>query len=222
MSQPTFKELFDTDTQAELTPILAHLPQPVSFVVWGDAGMSRDDAAAISLCQALADEFALITMYTRPRRINYPYYPVIGIMDGRPTDEEAWTDVGVRMIGLPEGYQLTSLLAAVQSVAFRGMNLEATTRIQLSRLQQPVQIEVFSDAKNEIGPVMAQMAFGLAAASPQVRSYFIMADQFPEALVRYSISHVPHTIVNGRIHIEGIINEDIMLAHIAKAVKTER
>lgn len=220
MSDPETNHPFDAETWEQLPSLLAHLPEPVALVVWGDASFSRNEREAVRLCQALADRFNTIAFHTRPRRINFQYYPVIGVMGDTGDDE--WHEFGVRIIGLPDGYQMTSFITAVQSVSFRGQTLEPKTRIQLSRLSQEVRIEVMTDADNEVGAIMAQRAFNMAVVNAHVRSFLVMADQFPEAVMRYSIQKVPHTVINGRVHIEGVVDEEALLQHIAQAVKTEQ
>ncbi|HEX6384293.1 MAG TPA: thioredoxin family protein [Anaerolineae bacterium] len=212
----TGEEIFGAETWAELPDFFEKLPEPVHLIVWGDEAASRGEREAARLCQALAGRFDSIDFEVLPRRANYPYYPVIGIMGGRQGE---WQDFGLRIIGLPSGYQATSLVAAVQAVSFRGMTLEAITRIELSKLAVDVDIEVMTTAENEGGPIMAQTVFGLAAASAHVRAFLIMADVFPEAVTRYSINVVPHTVINGRVHIEGVVDEETLLQHMARAIK---
>lgn len=219
MSQPEPNHPFDQDTWAQLPSFFDNLPQPVRLIVWGDAGMSRLEKEAAGLCQVLADRFEGISWQLLPRRINFQFYPVIGVM-GDNGPEAEWTDFGVRLIGLPDGYQMTSLITAVQSVSLRGMTLEATSRIQLSRLQEDVRLELLSSATDEYGPIMAQIAFNMAVVNPHVRSFLIMSDQFPESVLRYSVNHVPHIVINGRVHLEGVVNEKTLLTHIAHAIKT--
>jgi alkyl hydroperoxide reductase subunit AhpF len=207
---------FDAETRAQLPELLDHLPEPVRLVVWGDPEGSPAEKEAVALAQALAGHFRTIQFAGRPRRVNYPYYPVIGVM-GLKGEEEV--DYGLRLIGLPLGVQMTSLIAAIQAVAFHGMTLEARTRIALHRLATPVTIEVIGAADVEAAAVMAKMAFDMAAASPMIRSYFIMGDAFPEAVIRYSVNYLPHTVVNGRQHISGVVDEAALLQHIVAAVR---
>ena len=151
-----------------------------------------------------------------PRRVNYNFYPVIGVM-GVEGDEPI--DYGVRIIGLPLGYQMTSFIAALQVVSFRGQTLEPKTRIRLKGLKTAVNIQTFTDADNETGAVVAKHAFGMAVANEHVRSFLIMADLFPEATIRYSINYVPHTIINDRVLLEGVREEEEVLKQIGLAVK---
>lgn len=212
--------IFDSETWAALPATLEKLPEPVSLSVWGDAEASLQESQAVTLCQTLAGRFDTLFARTLPRRDNYPYYPVIGVM-GMAGGEEA--DYGVRLIGLPTGYQMTSLIAAIQAVSFRGMTLEPLTRIRLSQmakdLSTDIMMELMTSAEDEGGPLMAKILFGLAVASPRLRAFLIMSDQFPEANVRYSVDYIPHTVVNSRIHVQGVVDEESMLRHLATAVK---
>lgn len=208
--------LFGAETWAELPAFFEKLPEPVHLVVWGDEEAGGGEREAARLCRALAGRFDRLDFERLPRRANYPFYPVIGIMAGKRGE---WQDFGLRIIGLPAGYQATSLVTAIQAVSFRGMTLEAVSRIRLSKLETDVDIELMTAANNEGGPVMAQTAFSLAAASPHVRAFLIMADAFPQAVTRYSINFLPHTIINGRVHLEGVVDESTLLKHIAAAVK---
>ncbi|RMG90645.1 MAG: hypothetical protein D6706_19115 [Chloroflexi bacterium] len=207
---------FDAETWEQLPAFFENLPEPVQLTVWGDETAGGNEREAARLCRALADRFEQISWRMLPRRVNYPYYPVIGVM-GRSGDEE--TDYGVRIIGLPAGYQLTSLITAVQAVSFHGQTLEPLTRIKLRQLPAPVNLEVVTAADNEAGALVAKIAFGMAVNSPLVRAFLIMGDLFNEVVLRYSINYLPHTIINGRIHLEGVVDEETMLKHIAKAVR---
>lgn len=220
---------FDEETWAQLPSFFDQLPQPVRLHLWGDETASQGERETAVLCRALADRFDKIEFAAFPRRVNYPYYPVIGVMGSREAESEAApatrpeaepVDYGVRLIGWPRGYQLTSLITAIQVVAFKGMTLEPVTRIRLHKLASEVGIEVLTTADDEAGALMGKIAFGLAVASPHVRAYLIMADQFPEAVIRYSVNRVPHTVINSRVHLEGVVGEEVVMRHLAQAVKS--
>lgn len=211
--------LFDPETEKNLPALFANLPEPIRLVVWGDEEASVFEAEAIRLCRDLAARFDTVSYTIRPRRANYDYYPVIGVM-GDMGKEDEWEDFGVRIIGLPMGYQMTSFVTAVQAVSFRGMTLEAKTRIQLKRLSQRVEIQVVSAADNEGGAIVAQPAFCMAVVNPNIRVFLIMADQFPLVSDKYSIDIVPHMIINNRVHVSGVISEERLLEQVAQAVRS--
>ena len=206
---------FDEETWAQLPDFFDHLPEPVRLHVWGDEQASPAEAEVTRLVRILDERFEMIDHRLLPRRINYPYYPVIGVLR---LEERGAVDHGVRIIGLPAGYQLTSLITAIQCVSFRGSTSEALTRIQLSRLTDDVTIEVLTSADDEHGPVVAQAAFNMAVFTPSIRAFLIMADNFPDAVIRHSVSRLPHIVINGRVHLEGVVDERVLLKHIATAV----
>ena len=206
---------FDAKTGALLPEYLANLPNPVLLQVWGDPEESIGEREAVRLAKGLADQFSQIEMALLPRRVNYPYYPVIGVFS---IDGEDVTDHGVRIIGLPAGMQMTSLIAAIQSVSFRASTLEAKTRIQLSKLQIDIDLELLTSADDELGTIMAKSIFGMAVASPHIRSFLIMADVFYEALWRYSVQQLPKLVINSRIHSDGLLSEEAILKQIALAI----
>lgn len=207
---------FEGESWAKLPEFLGQLPAPVKIHVWGDEQASTSEREAAILVRALSDSFDQISFSLLPRRINYDFYPVFGIM--RPGDGEA-LDLGVRIIGLPAGVQMTSLISAIQSVAFHGMTSEAKTRIALQQLTEDVTLELISSIDDEAGTVMAHRIFNMAVASPYIRSFLIMLDDFPEAAIQYSVNHVPHLVINGRVHVEGVVDEATILKHIARGLK---
>lgn len=208
---------FDAETWAQLPTLLENLPEPVHIILWGDPAASAAEKETAVLLQSLTDRFQQLTYQVLPRRINYHFYPVLGVMGGPAED---WHDFGVRLIGLPNGYAMTSFITAVQAVSFRGMTLEAMTRIKLKQLNQPVSIELFSAADNEAGALMAQPLFNMAVVNEHIRTFFVMTDQFPTAVDRYSLNYLPHMVINQRVHLEGVVDENEILRQIATAVKT--
>lgn len=208
---------FDEETWAQLPALFEKLPEPVHIIMWGDPAESEAEKETAVLLQSLSERFTQLTSQILPRRINYDFYPVLGIMGG-PADD--WHDFGVRLIGLPNGFAMTSFVTAVQAVSFRGMTLEAMSRIKLKQLNQPVNIELFSAADNEAGALMAQPLFNMAVVNENIRTFFIMTDQFPTAVDRYSLNFLPHMVINSRVHMEGVVDEAEILRQIATAVKT--
>ncbi len=206
--------LFDEETWATLPDFLGHLPEGVLVRMWGDENGNEAERATAVLLHTLTQKFDMIDFDIRPRRINYDFYPVLGVLTA---DQQ---DLGVRIIGHPAGIQLTTLIAAIQTVAFRGQTLEPVTRIKLSKLGQAVTVEVLTATDDEVGALAAKHAFGLAVASPHIRTFVIMTEQFPEALTRYSANYLPHVVINGRVHIDGMIDEDELLRQVALAVKS--
>jgi hypothetical protein len=199
-----------------LDPYLFHLPKPVRLVMWGDPALSWPEEEGEQLGQTLSGRYPQIQFALRPRRINFHYYPVLGVMG---LDENEEVDHRVRMVGLPAGVQINSLVGAVQAVAFQAQNIETKTRILLSKLTQPVKLELMTGAENEAGAVMSTLISGLAVASAHIAAYTVMADLFPQIATRYSVRNLPHLVINGRYHVEGLLDEERFLPHLARAIR---
>jgi hypothetical protein len=60
----------------------------------------------------------------------------------------------------------------------------------------------------------------MAVVNEHLRTFFIMADQFPTAVDRYSLNYLPHMVINNRVHMEGVVDEEEILKQIALAVKS--
>lgn len=216
--QPSQDSIFAGESWSKLIGFLEELPRPVRLVVWAAEEGGRFEREALHLARSLAERFDVLQFEQRDRVPKHFHYPVTGFMG---LDEDAnETDFGVRLVGLPAGYQINSLVGAIQAVSFRASNLEGSTRIRLSRLppQARVDLEVFTAAEDEAGVLVATLAAGLAVASAQVRAFVVMADVFPDIAQRYSVRNLPHTVINGRVHVEGILDEEGMLRQIARAM----
>lgn len=215
---------FDEETWRQLPDFLDNLPEPVCLHVWGDEAGSAAEREAARLAMLLAERFPN-RLHARlfPRRVNYSYYPVIGIMAG---DAAESTDFGLRIIGLPIGFQMTSLIAAIQAVAFRGQTLEPLTRLKLHQMfagrEENVAIEVLTSAEDEAGALVAKVAFGAAAASPQVKTFLIVTDFFPEAAQRYSAAYLPHVVINRHVHFNGVLEEEELVRQIGLALRDDQ
>jgi hypothetical protein len=114
---------------------------------------------------------------------------------------------------------MTSFVAAIQCVSFRGMTSEPLTRIKLHELKSDITLEMITNSDDEVGAAVAQSIFNMAVASPRIRSFLVIGDAFPEAFIRNSSNQGPHLIINGRTHIEGIVDEETILTHIARTIR---
>ena len=209
---------FDDQSWDQLPAIFDHLPKPIRLHLWCDENGTKEEREAHRLVSLFSEKFKTIDYENYPRRVNYNFYPVFGVMglEGQKT-----IDYGIRIIGLPVGYQMTSLITAIQSVSFQGLTSEVMSRIQLSQLNEAISLELITNADDQIGPLTAQIIFNFAVISPFVKSYLIMGDAFQEVYTRYSIKYLPHLVINERYHSEGSISEAELLQEIANFIKNE-
>lgn len=200
-----------------LDTFLERLTEKVRLVVWGDIEAGCLEEHAADLCAALAERYEAIEVELRPAQGDHPYHPIIGVMgvDGNGGE----IDFQVRLVGLPDGLHINTLVGVIQAVSFRGQTLEPLTRIHLSRLQKPAALQVFTTANDEGGVLMGTLVANLAVVNERVRAQVFFLQHFPALVVQKSIYNVPHIILNDRHHLEGVVDEEKMLAFMARVLK---
>ncbi len=218
MDEPTvdYDALFDEGMWKELDSALTNLPKPVHLLMYGFEDASEGEGETAVLCRALAHRYDKIHFKMRPRHKAYKFYPVIAVKGEK---DGATVDYNIRIIGWPSGVQLTSLITAIQVVSLEGQTVDPIVRGQLQSLTQEVQFELLTDPEDQGGVMVAKQIYGMAIENKHVRVYVVMVDQFADALVSYSVKELPHLVINGRVHIEGIPDDKTLIEHMAIAIR---
>jgi len=126
-------------------------------------------------------------------------------------------DHGIRLYGLPGGYEFAVLLEDILDVSRGRSGLGAETRKQLLTLTKPVHLQVFVTPTCPYCPVAARLAHQLALESDLVTADMIEATEYPDLVVKYTIQGVPKTIVNEAHAIEGALPEPYFVEQILQA-----
>ena len=123
-------------------------------------------------------------------------------------------DYGVRIYGIPYGYELQTLIEAVINVSRGKADLAQKTKKILSEVKAPVHIQVFVSLTCHHCPVAAAVAHKLAVESDLVRADVIDGSEFPQLAQKYAVMGVPKVIINERIEFVGAFNEDLFAEHV--------
>ena len=118
-------------------------------------------------------------------------------------------DYGVRIFGIPYGYELQTLIEAVVNVSKGKTDLSEKTKSILSEVKTPVHIQVFVTLTCPHCPVAAAVAHKLAIESDFVRADVIDGSEFPQLAQKYSVIGVPKIIINEKTEFVGAFNEDL-------------
>ena len=127
-------------------------------------------------------------------------------------------DYGVRLYGIPAGYEFTSLLHAIRTVAAGKPELAADTIEALGALSEPVHLQVFVTPTCPYCTQAVTLAHQMAIASPLVRADMVEAIEFPHEAIKYQVMGVPRTVINETVHIEGAAPESTVLKELQKAL----
>ena len=123
-------------------------------------------------------------------------------------------DYGVRIYGIPYGYELQTLIDAVINVSRGNTDLTDKTKKILSEVKAPVHIQVFVSLTCHHCPVAAAVAHKLAVESDLVRADVIDGTEFPQLTQKYAVMGVPKIIINEKIEFVGAFNEDLFAEHV--------
>ena len=123
-------------------------------------------------------------------------------------------DYGVRIYGIPYGYELQTLIEAVINVSKGETDLTQNTKKILSEVKAPVHIQVFVSLTCHHCPIAAVVAHKLAVESDLIRADVIDGSEFPQLSQKYAVMGVPKVIINEKIEFVGAFNEDLFAEHV--------
>ena len=118
-------------------------------------------------------------------------------------------DYGVRIYGIPYGYELQTLIEAVINVSKGQTDLSDKTKQILTDVKSPVHIQVFVTLTCPHCPAAAAVAHKLAIESDMVKADVIETSEFPALAMKYNVIGVPKIMINENIEFVGAFNEDL-------------
>ena len=127
-------------------------------------------------------------------------------------------DYGIRLFGIPSGYEFSSLIEDILQVSRGTTDLSAETLTELEKLENPVHIQVFVTPTCPHCPRAVILAHKLALASDKITADMIESAEFPDLANRYQVYGVPRTVINDVIHIEGAVPETRLVAELMKVL----
>jgi glutaredoxin-like protein len=122
-------------------------------------------------------------------------------------------DYGVRIYGIPYGYELQTLIDAVVNVSRGKTDLSDKTKDIIADINSPVHIQIFVTLTCPHCAVAAAIAHKLAIESDMIRADVIDATEFPHLAQRYSVMGVPKVVINEKVEFVGAFNEDLFAEH---------
>lgn len=123
-------------------------------------------------------------------------------------------DYGVRIYGIPYGYELQTLISAIINVSRGKTDLSDRTKAILADVKAPVHIQVFVTLTCPHCPAAASIAHQLAIESDMVRADVIDSSEFVTLAQKYSVIGVPKVVINEKVEFVGAFNEDLFAEHV--------
>ena len=122
-------------------------------------------------------------------------------------------DYGVRIYGIPYGYELQTLIEAITTVSQGKTDLSEKTKAILADIKAPVHIQVFVTLTCPHCPVAAAIAHKLAVESDMIKADVIDSTEFPQLAQKYNVIGVPKVVINEKVEFVGAFNEDLFAEH---------
>jgi len=123
-------------------------------------------------------------------------------------------DYGVRIYGIPYGYELQTLTEAVINVSRGRTDLSDGTKAILAEVKAPVHIQVFVTLTCPHCAAAAAVAHKLAVESNMIRADVIDASEFPTLAQKYTVIGVPKVVINEKVEFVGAFSEDLFAEHV--------
>jgi glutaredoxin-like protein len=123
-------------------------------------------------------------------------------------------DYGIRIYGVPFGYEFAALLDVVVLVSRGESGLKPETLEVLEELVRPVHLQVFVTPTCPYCSIAVRLAHQMTLASDLVTADMVEATEFPQLVYRYGVRGVPHTVINEDASITGAMPERDFVARI--------
>jgi len=123
-------------------------------------------------------------------------------------------DYGVRIYGIPYGYELQTLIEAIINVSKGTTDLSDKTKSILKEVKNPVHIKVFVTLTCPHCPAAAATAHKLAIESDLVKAEIIETSEFPDLAMKYNVIGVPKVVINEKVEFVGAFSEDLFAEHV--------
>jgi len=127
-------------------------------------------------------------------------------------------DYGVRLYGIPSGYEFTGFIETIIAVSKGESGLSEETKKALAGLTEPVHFQVFVTPTCPYCPQAVHLAHRMAIESDLVTADGVEVIEFPHLATKYGVQGVPRSVINETVHIEGAAPEGMLLEKLQLAL----
>jgi glutaredoxin-like protein len=227
----------DTDREAVRELLARELVNDVEILFFtrsrsGSVAVDRDECETCDEASELLSELAgmsdrlqvtscdVATDPTTATRYNVTAVPTVLLRRANTagSDETSLVGANVRFLGLPSGYEFTTLLADIVDTSTGTTDLSEKTRAAVRAIDEPAHIQVFVTPSCPYCPRAARLAHKMAMENPLIVADVIEANEFPTLSQRYGVRTVPHTVINNRVQFVGAQPEEKVLKALNEAM----
>jgi glutaredoxin-like protein len=218
--------IIPTEIQNQVREVFQAMEGPVKIMMFtqGEGGaiecsMCKETRQLVEDVASLSDKieiqvYDLVKDAKVAAKYNIVKIPAVAVVSGgnQPKDH------GIRLYGIPSGYEFSSLIEDILIVSRGQTDLSPQTLHELEKLETPVHIQVFVTPTCPYCPRAVILAHKLALASDKITADMIEATEFPYLANRYQVYGVPRTVINDVVHIEGAVPETALVTELMKVL----
>jgi len=130
-------------------------------------------------------------------------------------------DTGIRFYGIPSGYEFASFLQIILALSKNDSEIDASVKERLSKIQEPVHLQVFVTPTCPYCTRAAMTAYQFAMENKHIRADVVEISEFPHLAQKYEVMGVPKVVINDSKSFEGALPEAMFLDHIEEALKAK-
>ena len=145
---------------------------------------------------------------------NIDKIPAMAIVKGGDEPQ----DYGIRLYGIPSGYEFSTLLEDILMVSSGDSGLSDQTKAELAELTTPLHLQVFVTPTCPYCPRAVRLAHMMAMESHLVTGDMVEAIEFPHLSNKYDVMGVPRTVINEHAYLEGAAPEAMLMAKVREAI----
>lgn len=127
-------------------------------------------------------------------------------------------DYGMKIYGIPSGYEFGSLIEALRMVSTGEVTLRPETKEFLDNLEKDVHLQVFVTPTCPYCPQAVVLAHQMAFYSTKVKADMVEATEFPDLSQKYAVMGVPRTVINETEFQEGAAPENMIIDKISASL----
>jgi glutaredoxin-like protein len=131
-------------------------------------------------------------------------------------------DYGIRLYGIPSGYEFTSILQDILMVSKRDSGLSAGSKEKLAAINGPVHLQVFVTPTCPYCPQAVITAHQIAFENDKVTADMVEATEFPQLAQRHHVMGVPKTVINDSNSFDGAVPEEHFVDHVLLSVRKDQ
>ena len=217
--------LLNDNIEQQIRQAFEALTGPVKIVMFTqsedmpECETCADTRQLLAEVSALSDKITLeVHDFAREAQLAEQYHidkiPAVAILSGGDKPK----DYGIRLYGMPAGYEFSTLIEDILMVGQQKSALNAKTLNELKRLTQPVTIQVFVTPTCPYCPRAVVLAHQLAMASDLITASMVEANEFPHLSNKYQVYGVPRTVIQDVIHVEGAVPEAMLVEELMKVL----